>query len=53
MRTLYRTIVMLLPETPMGLLPERWVIEHYCQSCNEQVETAELIDHAKEHAANT
>src|SRR5207248_10246402 len=30
MTTIYRTIVLDLPPTPLGLLPRRWAIQHHC-----------------------
>jgi hypothetical protein len=47
--TTYRTIVVHLPPTPLGLLPERWAIEHWCGLCRQRVTPAQLVAHAKEH----
>ncbi len=49
MTTIYRTVVLRLPPTPMGLLPERWTIEHRCNLCFERVAPEELIAHAQHH----
>lgn len=49
--TAYRTTVNLVPPTPLGLLPARWVIEHHCRACRQQVPTDQLIDHAQTHHA--
>jgi hypothetical protein len=48
--TTYRTIVTHLPATPLGLLPARWNIEHYCTVCRANIPTVELIEHAQHHA---
>jgi len=45
-----RTVVMKLPPTPLGLLPERWRIEHRCDSCGHMVSSAGLIAHVRSHA---
>ncbi len=45
----YRTWVLHLAETPMGLLPESWKVEHHCTTCNRPVEPDQLIAHAREH----
>lgn len=45
----YRTVVVHLPPTPLGLLPERWRIEHWCSRCRRRVPPAQLITHAQGH----
>ncbi|MGH8297382.1 MAG: hypothetical protein ACRETZ_18050 [Steroidobacteraceae bacterium] len=45
----YRTSVLHLPETPLGLLPEAWKVEHRCTACHRPVEPDQLISHAREH----
>lgn len=45
----YRTSVLHLPETPMGLLPERWKVEHRSTACHHPVEPDQPIAHAQEH----
>jgi hypothetical protein len=50
MTTIYRTVVVHLPPTPLGLVPASWHIEHRCTVCHDNVPTAELIDHARRHA---
>jgi hypothetical protein len=47
---IYRTNVVHLAPTPLGLLPERWTIEHWCTICRHLVTTADLIEHAQAHA---
>ncbi|MDQ1414245.1 MAG: hypothetical protein QOE07_2833 [Acidimicrobiaceae bacterium] len=47
--TIYRTEVIYLPATPLGLLPPRWAIHHYCDHCHQQVTTDELVTHAQTH----
>ncbi len=49
MTTTYRTVVVHLPPTPLGLLGERWTIEHWCARCRRRVAPAELIAHAQGH----
>ena len=44
-----RTFVMKLPPTPLGLLPECWTIEHWCDSCRQIVSSAELLAHVRTH----
>lgn len=47
--TFYRTVVLHIPPTPLGLLPERWAVEHWCNACRQQVMTDQLILHARGH----
>jgi len=49
MTTIYRTIVLDLPPTPLGLLPRRWAIQHHCTVCRNNVATEDLIRHAQAH----
>jgi hypothetical protein len=49
MTTIYRTIVLDLPPTPLGLLPRCWKIEHHCTRCHATVATDDLIAHAQAH----
>lgn len=49
MTVTYRTVVLHLPPTPLGLLPERWVIEHCCNACRQRVAPDQLIVHARSH----
>jgi len=49
MTVTYRTVVLHLPPTPLGLLPERWAIEHRCSRCHRRVMPDELIGHARDH----
>jgi hypothetical protein len=51
-RVVYRTEVVHLPATPLGLLPPRWAISHYCGHCHQRVEPDQLITHAQNHIAN-
>jgi hypothetical protein len=44
-----RTVVMKLPPTPLGLLPESWRIEHRCDRCGQRVSSDELLGHARSH----
>lgn len=45
----YRSVVLRLPPTPLGLLPERWAIEHWCSRCRQRVMPEELVAHARDH----
>jgi len=49
MTTTYRTIVLHVPPTPLGLLEERWVVDHWCNLCHQRVEPDDLVIHAQEH----
>ena len=49
MTTIFRTLVVDLPATPLGLLPARWKVEHYCTVCRSKVPTEDLIPHARAH----
>ena len=45
----YRTVVLHLPPTPLGLLPERWAVEHWCNACRQRVTPDQLVPHARDH----
>jgi hypothetical protein len=45
----YRTCVLHLPATPLGMLPECWRVEHQCSGCHQRVESDQLIAHARQH----
>lgn len=45
----YRTVVLHVPPSPMGLVPERWMIEHRCPLCRHGVTSEQLIAHAQSH----
>lgn len=47
--TYYRTVVLHVPATPLGLLPERWKVEHSCNLCHQRVPPAQLVAHAQGH----
>jgi hypothetical protein len=49
--TTYRTIVIELPASPLGLLPASWKIEHWCTACRQQVAAPDLITHTQDHTA--
>lgn len=49
MTVTYRTIVLHVPPTPMGLLPERWVVHHSCNACRQRVTGDQLVLHARGH----
>lgn len=50
MTATFRTVVLDLPPTPLGLLPRQWRVEHQCTLCHDKVATDELIDHARAHS---
>jgi hypothetical protein len=47
--TTYRSVVDHIPPTPLGMLPERWTVEHWCNHCHQRVTPAQLIAHAQGH----
>ena len=49
MTVTYRTVVLHVPPTPLGLLPERWVVDHRCNDCRHRVATHDLVAHAQHH----
>jgi hypothetical protein len=51
MTTMFRTLVSYLPPTPLGLLPGRWAVQHYCIVCRVAVATGDLVEHAQAHSA--
>lgn len=51
--TVFRTIVTELPPTPLGLLPARWTIEHWCTTCRHHVAATDLLAHAQTHHHDT
>ncbi len=51
MTMIFRTIVVDLPPTPLGLLPREWKVEHRCTLCWSRVATSDLIPHAQGHSA--
>lgn len=52
MTVTFRTIVFDVPPTPLGLLPGRIIIEHWCNSCRRKVATEHLATHARSHDFN-
>lgn len=53
MTVTYRSFVLHVPATPTGLLPERWIVEHWCNVCRQQVPTDQLVAHAGGHAGGS
>ena len=49
MTVTFRTVVLHLPPTPLGLLPEKWAVEHRCSLCHCLVSAEQLISHAQGH----
>ena len=53
MTVTYRSVVLHVPPTPMGLVPERWVVDHWCNACRQRVATDQLVAHARVHAGGS
>jgi hypothetical protein len=49
MTVTFRTIVLDVPASPLGLVPARLVIEHRCNLCRHEVATEHLAAHARSH----
>jgi len=49
----YRTLVYWIDPSPLGLVGNRWAIEHHCSRCRQSVPTDQLLAHAQAHAATT
>lgn len=49
MTVTYRTVVLHVAPTPMGLLGERWVVDHWCNACRQRVPSDRLVLHARGH----
>lgn len=47
--TSFRTLVMEVPATPLGLIPADVVVEHWCTTCRRRVAYDDLVDHARSH----
>jgi hypothetical protein len=45
----YYTVVRWIPPSPLGLVGNRWVIDHRCDICYQQVPTDQLLAHTKNH----
>jgi hypothetical protein len=48
--TLFRTDVVKVPPTPLGLLHGGWSVQHHCRTCRQMVRSDELVSHAQQHA---
>ena len=46
----YRTLVYWVDPSPLGLVGNRWAIEHRCLLCHDSVTTNQLLAHAQAHA---
>jgi len=51
--TAYRTEVFYIHPSPLGLVGDRWVIEHWCTACGQRVTADRLITHAQTHDDNS
>ncbi len=49
--TFFRTDVVKVPPTPLGLLEECWKVQHRCATCRRVVRSQDLVAHAHEHDA--
>jgi hypothetical protein len=49
MTVTFRTVVLDVPPSPLGLLPGGIVVEHWCNLCRHQVATEHLAAHARSH----
>ena len=47
----FYTRVMYVPPTPLGFAGNRWMVEHTCAICRQDVPTDQLVEHAKGHEA--
>jgi hypothetical protein len=47
----FRTVVLDVPPSPMGLLPRKFVVSHRCNRCGQTVLTDQLVEHAQAHEA--
>jgi len=45
----FRTVVLDVGPSPLGLVPRHIVIEHHCNLCRARVLTDELASHARDH----
>jgi len=46
---IFRTEVFYVPPSPLGLVGNRWVVEHRCTICHEHVPGEQLLLHAQRH----
>ena len=49
----YRTLVYWIDPSPLGLVGNRWAIEHRCTHCRQTVPTDQLLAHAHAQAHAT
>ena len=49
----YRTLVYWIEPSPLGLVGNRWAIEHRCNLCRQAVPTDQLLGHAQAHTEKT
>lgn len=43
----FRTEVFYVPASPLGLIGDRWVVQHRCSACHERVPGDHLLTHAQ------
>jgi hypothetical protein len=51
--TTFHTVVLDIAPSPLGLLPRRMLVEHYCKTCRSRVATEDLVAHANTHTDQT
>jgi hypothetical protein len=49
----YRTVVYWIDPSPLGLVGNRWSIEHRCTRCRQTMPTNQLPAHPQAHATPT
>lgn len=47
--TVYKTDVVWVGPSPLGLVGSRWVVEHWCTTCRQPVPGDQLVAHAQDH----
>jgi len=47
--TIYKTAVSYVSPSRVWVVGNKWVIEHWCTTCRQQVKADQLVEHAKGH----
>lgn len=45
----FRTVVLDVPPSPLGMSPRRIVIQHWCNECRQKVDNDSLSAHTRAH----
>ena len=45
----FRTEVFYVPPSPLGLVGDRWAVQHRCATCHRHVPADQLVTHAQSH----